>query len=135
MKDIKVLGIDLAKKIFQLHGTDARGECVPRKRLDRSKLIEFIANLAPCTIGMEASGGSHSWSRFCQKYGYEVIIMAPQFVKLYVKSNKNDRNDAEGINEACTRPNMRFVAIKTTAQQDILSINRARELAIQGRTA
>lgn len=135
MKNIKVLGIDLAKNVFQLHGTDAKGKCVLRKRLSRAKLIEFVANLSPCTIGIEACGGSHYWGRYFKKNGHEVKMMSPQFVKPYVKSNKNDRNDSEAIAEACMRPTMRFVPVKTTDQQDILAIHKARELAIKGRTA
>ena len=135
MKNIKVLGIDLAKNVFQLHGTDAKGKCVLRKRLNRANLMEFIANLSPCVIGIEACGGSHYWGRHFKKQGHEVRMMSPHFVKPYVKSNKNDRNDSEAIAEACMRPNMRFVPIKTTDQQDILAIHKARELAIKGRTA
>lgn len=135
MGNIKVLGIDLAKNVFQIHGTDARGKCVLRKRMSRSKLMEFVANLSPCIIGIEACGGSHYWARCFKQYGHEVRMMAPQFVKPYVKSNKNDRNDSEAIAEACTRPTMRFVPVKTVEQQDILVIHRARELSIKNRTA
>lgn len=135
MKNIKALGIDLAKNVFQIHGTDAKGKCVLRKRVSRTKLIEFVANLPPCIIGIEACGGSHYWARLFKQYGHEVRMMSPQFVKPYVKSNKNDRNDSEAIAEACTRPTMRFVPIKTIAQQDILVIHRARELSIKNRTA
>jgi transposase len=135
MKNIKVLGIDLAKNVFQIHGTDARGKCILRKRLSRTKLMEFIANLPRCTIGIEACGGSHYWARCFKEYGHEVKMMAAHFVKPYVKSNKNDRNDSEAIAEACMRPSMRFVPIKTVEQQDILAIHRARELVIKQRTS
>lgn len=135
MKNIKVLGIDLAKNVFQIHGTDAKGKCVLRKRVTRSKLMEFMANLPPVIIGIEACGGAHYWARYFRQYGHEVRMMSPQFVKPYVKSNKSDRNDSEAIAEACTRPNMRFVAIKTVTQQDILAIHRMRELSIKNRTA
>ena len=135
MKNIKVLGIDLAKNVFQLHGADSKGKCVLRKRLSRAKLMAFVANLQPCIIGIEACGGSHYWARYFKQYGHEVRMMSPQFVKPYVKSNKNDRNDAEAIAEACTRPHMRFVPVKTIEQQDILVIHRARELSIKNRTA
>lgn len=135
MKNIKVLGIDLAKNVFQLHGNDAKGKCVLRKRLTRAKLIEFVSNLSPTIIGIEACGGSHFWARYFKKCGHEVRMMSPQFVKPYVKSNKNDRNDAEAIAEACTRPTMRFVPIKTVEQQDILVLHRARELSVKNRTA
>ena len=135
MKDIKVLGIDLAKNVFQIHGTNARGKCVLRKRLSRTKLKEFIGKVSPCVIGIEACGGSHYWGRYFEKHGHEVRMMAPQFVKPYIKSNKNDKNDAEGIAEACTRPGMRFVAVKSQEQQDILMIHRARALSIKQRTS
>lgn len=135
MKNIKVLGIDLAKNVFQIHATDTKGKCVLRKRLSRNKFAQFIAKLPTCIIGIEACGGSHYWARYFKQHGHEVRMMAPQFVKPYVKSNKNDCNDSEAIAEACTRPHMRFVAVKTIDQQDILMIHRARELAIKQRTA
>lgn len=135
MKDIKVLGIDLAKTVFQLHGTNSQGKCVLRKRLSREKLVELLSNLSPCLIGIEASTASHYWARVFEKLGHQVKMMAPQFVKPYIKSNKNDRNDAAGIAEAVTRPDMRFVPIKTIEQQDVLLLHRARELAVKQRTA
>lgn len=135
MRDIKVLGIDLAKNVFQLHGTDAQGRCVLRKRLTRSKLMAFVSNLPVCLIGIEACGSSHYWARVFINMGHEVRMMSPQYVKPYVKSNKNDKNDAAGIAEAVTRPDMRFVPIKSIEQQDILLSHRARELAIKQRTA
>lgn len=135
MGNIKVLGIDLAKNVFQLHGMDESGKCVLRKRLARAKFIEFMARLPVCVIGLEACGGSHYWARYLKRLGHEVRMMSPQFVKPYVKSNKNDRNDAQGIAEACTRGHMRFVAVKTVEQQDVLMLHRSRELAIKQRTA
>lgn len=135
MKDIKVLGVDLAKDVFQLHGTDAQGSRVLTKRLSRAKLIEYMANVTPCLVGIEACGGAHYWARVFEKYGHTVKIISPQFVKPYVKSNKNDARDAEAIAEAVTRPNMRFVPKKTVEQQDVLLFHRARELAIKQRTA
>lgn len=135
MKNIKVLGIDLAKNVFQLHGTDAQGKCVLRKRLTREKLVEFVSNISPCLIGIEACGSGHYWGRIFKNAGHQVKMMSPQFVKPYVKSNKNDRNDAAGIAEAVTRPDMRFVPIKTQEQQDMLLTHRARELAVKQRTA
>lgn len=135
MKDIKVLGIDLAKNVFQLHGTTGKGKCVLRKRLSREKLITFVANLDPCIIGIEACMGSHYWGRVFQNMGHTVKIMSPRFVKPYVMSNKNDRNDARGIAEAVTRPDMKFVAIKNIEQQDVLLLHRARELVMKQRTA
>lgn len=135
MSNLKVLGIDLAKEVFQLHGTDEKGKVVLRKRVKRSQLISTVANLSSCLIGIEACGGAHYWSRVFMSMGHKVKMMAPQFVKPYVKSNKNDQNDAEGINEAVTRPTMRFVPIKSMEQQDILLVHRARELAIKQKTA
>lgn len=135
MKNINVLGIDLAKNIFQLHGTDLKGKSVLKKRLSRLKLPEFIANLSPCTIGLEASTGAHYWARVFTSMGHRVKLMAPQFVKPYIKSNKNDANDARGIAEAVTRPDMKFVPIKIVEQQDILLLHRSRALVIKQRTA
>lgn len=135
MKDITVLGIDLAKDVFQLHGTDASGKCVLKKRMNRAQLIKFMAKLKPCLVGIEACGGAHYWARLFRAQGHEVKMMAPQFVKPYVKSNKTDENDAEGINEAVQRPNMKFVPIKKIEQQDILLSHRARELVMKQRTA
>lgn len=135
MKDIKVLGVDLAKDVFQLHGTDAKGNRVLTKRLSRGKLIEYMANLTPCLVGIEACGGAHYWARVFEEQGHTVKMMSPQFVKPYVKSNKNDARDAEAIAEAVTRPSMRFVPKKTMEQQDVLLLHRARELAMKQRTA
>lgn len=135
MKNIKTLGIDLAKNVFQLHGTDATGRRVLSKRLTRQKLVEFLANLQTCTIAIEACQGAHYWARLFMSMGHEVKMMAPQFVKPYVQSNKNDKNDAAGIAEASTRPKMKFVPIKTIEQQDILLVHRARQLTVKQRTA
>lgn len=135
MKDIKVLGIDLAKEVFQLHGTNGEGKRVLSKRLSREKLIEFMSNLKPCIVGIEACTGSHHWARQFISMGHKVKMMAPQFVKPYVLSNKNDKNDARGIAEAVTRPDMKFVPIKTVEQQDILLLHRARQLSIKNRTS
>ena len=135
MKNIKVLGIDLAKNVFQLHGANAKGKCVLRKRLTRQKLTEYLSTLPECVIGIEACTGAHYWARTFKSMCHTVKIMPPQFVKPYVKSNKTDRNDAEGICEAVTRPGMRFVPIKNLEQQDVLLLHRARELAVKQRTA
>jgi transposase len=133
--NIKTIGLDLAKNVFQLHCVDAKGKCVLRKRLTRTKLIEFMANLKPCVVGIEACTGAHHWARTFRASGHEVKMMAPQFVKPYIRSNKNDRNDARGIAEAVSRPDMKFVPIKTIEQQDTLLLHRARQLAIKQRTA
>lgn len=135
MKDIKVLGIDLAKNVFQLHGNDARGKKVLTKRLTREKLIELLSQMKPCTIGIEACIGAHYWARVFGKMDHTVKIMAPKFVKPYVMSNKNDAHDARAIAEAVTRPDMRFVSAKTIEQQDALLVHRAKELTMKHRTA
>ncbi len=132
---IKVLGIDLAKNSFQLHGIDKDGNVVLKKNLSRKKLAVFINNLPPCLIGIEACGGAHHWVRTFSAFGHSVKMMAPQFVKPYVKSNKNDAVDAEAICEAVQRPSMRFVPCKSIAQQDIQSIHRIRSQLVGRRTA
>ena len=133
--NIKRIGIDLAKQVFQLHGVDGQEKVVLRKQIRREQLLDYFKKLPPCLIGMEACGGAHYWARELQKLGHTVKLMAPQFVKPYVKSNKNDANDAEAICEAVGRPNMRFVAVKTIAQQDIQAIHRIRSELVQQRTA
>ena len=132
---ITTIGIDLAKRVFQIHGVDEHGKAVLRKSLKRSQLLAYFANLAPCLIGMEACGGAHYWARKLRGYGHTVKLMAPQLVKPYVKTNKNDRADAEAICEAVSRPNMRFVPVKTEEQQAILSVHRARSGFVKARTA
>jgi len=134
MKDVTTLGIDLAKNVFQLHGADERGKKVLSRRVQRSRLLEHIANLPPCLIGMEACGGSHYWARKFREFGHEVKMMSPQFVKPYVKSNKNDAADAEACCEAVTRPTMRFVPIKEVAQQDVQALHRVRSRLMKQRT-
>ncbi len=132
---VTTLGIDLAKEVFQVHGVDQHGKAVLRKQLKRAEMAKFFANLTPCLIGMEACGSAHHWARKLETYGHKVRLMAPQFVKPYVKTNKNDVADAEAICEAVSRPNMRFVAKKTAEQQAILSVHRARQGFIKARTA
>lgn len=132
---VKIIEIDLAKNIFQLHGVAQHGHIVLQKRLSRRKLAEFMAKLPPCLVGMEACGGAHYWARKFISFGHEVRLMNPHYVKPYVKSNKNDFNDSEAICEAVTRPNMRFVAIKSVEQQDIQMLHRIRSRLIQERTA
>jgi len=129
------IGIDLAKNVFQVHGVDAQGKTVLKKQLKREQMAVFFANLPPCLIGMEACGSAHYWARKLQAQGHTVRLMAPQFVKPYVKSNKNDVADAEAICEAVARPNMRYVAIKTVDQQSILALHRARQGFVRARTA
>ena len=132
---LAVLGIDIAKQSFQLHGVDCNGVTVLRKTLNRKKLCSFIAKLPVCTIGIEACGGANHWARVFQGFGHTVHMMAPQFVKPYVKSNKSDAADAEAICEAVQRPTMRFVPAKSVAQQDLQSLHRIRSQAVARRTA
>lgn len=132
---VSVLGIDLSKMSFQLHGEDGKGQVLIKKKLNRTKLLPFIANLPPCLIAIEACGGAHYWCRKFTELGHNVRIIAPQFVKPYVKSNKNDAADAEAICEAARRPNMRFVPTKSLEQQDIQSLHRIRSQAVARRTA
>lgn len=132
--NITTLGIDIAKTVFQLHGTDGRGKVTLRKRLRRSQLLAFMQQLPPCLVGMEACAGAHYWAKKFQACGHTVKLIAPQYVKPYVKTNKNDYNDAEAINEAVTRPNMRFVGIKADWQQDIQALHRVRSRLMQSRT-
>ena len=132
---ITTIGVDLAKSVFQIHGVNAQGKTVLRKRLNRAEMVTFFVNLPPCLVGMEACGSAHYWARKLGALGHSVKLMAPQFVKPYVKSNKNDVADAEAICEAVARPNMRFVAIKTVEQQAILSLHRARAGFVKSRTA
>jgi transposase len=132
---ITTVGIDLAKNVFQVHAVDERGRVVLRKQLRRDQMTVFFANLAPCVIGMEACGSAHHWARTLKGFGHDVRLMSPQFVKPYVKSNKNDVADAEAICEAVARPNMRFVPVKSVEQQAVLSLHRVRQGFVKARTA
>lgn len=135
MKEIKLIAIDLAKHIFQIHGCDERGqEVLSRQIKSRGKLREFMMKLKPCVVGMEASGGSHHWGRLFKEMGHEVRMVAPQFVKPFVRGEKNDRNDARAIAEAIRRPEMRFVSVKSLAQQDVQSLHRIRSRLVKTRT-
>ena len=129
------IGLDIAKRIFQLHGVDKNGKTILKKKLMRDQVLIFMANLPRSLVGIEACGGANYWAREITKLGHEVKLMAPQFVKPYVKTNKNDEADAEAICEAVARPNMRFVPIKSLEQQDILSIHRVRQRLVKNRTA
>jgi transposase len=134
METISILGIDLAKKVFQVHGVGESGKPVVRRKYSRSGLLRFVGSLKPCLIGLEATGGSRYWVRELSRFGHDVKLIAPQFVKPFVKSDKNDANDAEAICEAVQRPNMRFVAPKTQYQQDIQTMHRVRSRRITART-
>lgn len=132
---ITTVGIDLAKNVFQVHGVDERGKAVLKKQLRRDQMATFFVNLPPCLIGMEACSSAHHWARKLQGMGHTVRLMAPQFVKPYVKSNKNDAADAEAIFEAVGRPNMRFVPVKNVEQQAVLALHRVRQGFVKARTA
>ncbi len=132
-QDISVVGIDIAKRIFHLVGMDARGKMVMRKRLTRGEVLPFMINLPRVTVGLEACGGAHYWARRLREQGHDVKLMAPQYVKPYVKTNKNDLRDAEAIAEAVTRPSMRFVPIKEVHQQEIQALHRVRERLVNAR--
>ncbi|MGB5708571.1 MAG: IS110 family transposase, partial [Arenicellales bacterium] len=132
---LSILGIDIAKNTFQLHGADKSGNTVFRSRLPRRKLAAHVANLPTCTIVMESCGGANYWARVFQRSGHQVKLISPQFVKPFVQTNKNDANDAQAIVEAASRPSMRFVPIKQVEQQDIQSIHRIRTRIVRNRTA
>ena len=131
------VGIDLAKNVFQLHGVDRHGKAIWKRRLKRDQWLQVVLDRAEpgCVIGMEACAGAHHWARQLQSRGYTVRLIPPQFVKPYVKSNKNDANDAEAICEAMSRPGMRFVAVKNVEQQDIQATHRVRAELMTQRTA
>lgn len=135
MSNITLLAVDLAKNTFQLHGTDAKGKIVLKKKISRPKLLETVIRLKPCNIYMEACGTANYWGRQFKKYGHKVKLINPRYVKPYVKRNKNDANDAAGIAAAARDPDMRFCEVKTEEQQDMQSIHRIRSLLIQQRTA
>jgi transposase len=132
---ISVLGIDIATLVFHVVGMDASGQVVLRKRLARSALLTFIANLPPLRLGMEACGSAHDWARCVREHGHDVRLIAPPFVKASVKSPKHDARDAEAICEAVTRPTMRVVPIKRVEPQDLQALHRLRERLITARTA
>ena len=132
---VTTLGIDLAKNNFQLHGVNERGKVVLTRKVTRAKLMEVVTKLPCCLIGMEACSSAHYWGREFEKLGHTVKLMSPQYVKPYVKTNKNDMRDAEGICEAVSRPTMRFVPIKTVEQEDIQGLHRSRSLLMKNRTA
>lgn len=132
---VTTAGIDLAKNVFQVHGVDEHGKTVLRKQLKREQVALFFANLPTCLIGLEACGSAHHWARKLQSLGHTVCLVALQFVKPYVKTNKSDAADAEAICEAAARPNMRFVPVKNVEQQAVLALHRVRQGFIKARTA
>src|ERR1700748_3130631 len=131
---ITAIGLDLAKNWFQVHGVDADGKAVVRRKLRRSEVIKFFKPLSPCLIGIEACATAHHWARELTALGHQVKLMPPAYVKAYVKRNKNDAADAAAICEAVTRPSMRFVPVKDTEQQSILMLHRVRSLLVRQRT-
>jgi transposase len=132
---ITTIGLDIAKSIFHLCGVNKMGRLLKKKQLKRKQVLPYLARLEPCLVVMEACGGANYWAREIQALGHEVKLIAPQYVKPYVKGNKNDYNDAEGIAEAAQRANMRFVPIKSIEQQDIQNLHRQRERIKKARTA
>lgn len=126
---ISVVGLDTSKNVFQVHGVDSNGKVTLRKRLRRAQVSEFFANLPACVIGLEATQGAHHWARVLETFGHTVRLVAPQFVKPYLQSQKNDANDAAAICEAVSRPHMHFVPRKTVEQQDLQALHRVRRPA------
>src|SRR5271165_5995531 len=134
MSEVNTIGLDIAKSVFQIHGVDAAGVVVIRKRISRAKLLEFFATLPACLVGIEACPTAHYWSRQLQGLGHTVRLMPPSYVKAYLKRSKNDANDAAAICEAVTRPSMRFVPLKSEQQQSGLMLHRSRQLLVRQRT-
>src|SRR3974390_880205 len=134
MGEVSTIGFDIAKSVFQVHGGDSAGAVVIRKRISRSKVLEFFSGLLPCLVGIEACPSAHHWSRELQALGHTVRLMPPNYVKAYLKRSKNDANDAAAICEAVTRPSMGFVPIKSEQQQQILILHRSRQLLVRQRT-
>ena len=133
--EIDILGIDLAKHIFQLHGAERSGRAVHRSKVGRAALVEKVCKLRPRVIAMEACSSAHHWARRFISMGIEVRLISPQYVAPFVKTNKNDRNDAEAIAEAASRPTKRFVSVKSVEQEDIQAVHRMRAILVRQRTA
>ena len=134
MGTLSVIGLDIAKNVFQVHGVDEAGVAVERRTLRRSQMLAWFGALDPCLIGIEACATAHYWARELRSLGHEVRLIPPQYVKPYVKRDKTDAADAEAIAEAVTRPSMRFVGIKSTDQQAVLVLHRSRDLLVRQRT-
>jgi transposase len=134
MGTITTIGLDIAKSVFQVHGIDAAGEVIVRRKLSRGRVLSFFENLPRCVIGIEACNTSHYWARELIARGHDVRLMPAQYVKPYVKRGKNDSADAEAICEAVTRPTMRFVAVKTPEQQSVMMLHRVRLMLNRQRT-
>ena len=134
MESISIIGLDLAKRVFQVHGINAQQEVVVQKRLRRNEVVAWFATIAPCLVGVEACATAHYWGRELSKLGHQVKLIPPAYVKPYVRRQKNDRADAAAICEAVSRPTMRVVAVKTVDQQAVQVLHRSRELLIRQRT-
>src|SRR5689334_15028005 len=134
MDEVTTIGLDLAKHVFQVHGVDAEGATVLRKQLRRAQVLAFFSRLRPCLVGLEACATAHYWARELRALGHEVRLMPAQYVKAYIKRNKNDAADAEAICEAVRRPTMRFVPVKTADQQAAVLLHRGRERLVRQRT-
>jgi transposase len=134
MEGIAVVGLDLAKNVFQVHGVGADGGVVVRRQVRRGQMLTFFSSLAPCLVGIEACASAHHWARELMALGHQVRLMPPAYVKAYVKRGKTDAADAEAIAEAVTRPTMRFVAVKSKAQQAALMLHKTRDLMVRQRT-
>lgn len=132
--DIKVIGIDIAKRYFQIHAVDGLGNAVLKRKISRDSFLELLATLPPCLVGLEAGSGAHHWAREIARFGYDVRLMPPQFVRPYVKTNKNDAADAEACCEAVQRPSMRFVPVKSVEQQTAMALHRVRDHLVRQRT-
>jgi transposase len=133
MEAIVTIGLDIAKSVFQAHGVDAAGAVVLRRRVSRARLLEFFEGRLPCLVGLEACASAHHWARELGRLGHTVRLIPPNYVKAYVKRQKNDRADAEAICEAVTRPSMRFVPVKSVEQQGIIVLHRTRSLLMRQR--
>ncbi len=132
--DVKVIGVDIAKRYFQVHGVSASGTVMIRRKISRDGFLKLLADLPPCLIGLEAGSGAHHWAREIGHLGHDVKLMPPQFVRPYVKTNKNDAADAEACCEAVQRPGMRFVPVKSVEQQAALALHRVRDHLVRQRT-
>ena len=134
LSSVTTVGLDLAKHVFQVHGVDASGRVVVAKAIRRNTLLEFFASLAPCLVGLEASGSAHHWARELIKLGHDARMMPPAYVKPYIRRQKNDASDASAICEAVTRPSMRFVGVRSRENQAALMRHKAREMLVSQRT-
>jgi len=130
-QSIAVVGLDLAKRVFQVHAIGADGDVIAKRKLRRSEVVPFFSSLSPCLVGMEACASAHHWGRELIELGHEVRLMPPAYVKSYVKRGKTDAADAEAICEAVTRPTMRFVAVKSREQQGVLMLHKSRDLLVR----